>query len=239
MNTTKIEKKSVKMIAHRGVSGLETENTAAAFVAAGNRSYWGIETDVHRTLDGKMILVHDSNTSRVANEEMIVEESRFEDLRNLLVKDFYGEGYRNDLRLPSLTEYVRICKKYEKKAILELKSQFTKEDIETILRQIGEEDYLDNMIFISFHLQNLISLREICPDCTVQYLLKKIDEDGFEILKKYRMDLDIDYRALTKEWIDRVHGEGLIVNCWTVNDAEVAERLISWGIDQITTNILE
>ena len=239
MNTTKIEKKSVKMIAHRGVSGLETENTAAAFVAAGNRSYWGIETDVHRTLDGKMILVHDSNTSRVANEERIVEESRFEDLRNLLVKDFYGEGYRNDLRLPSLTEYVRICKKYEKKAILELKSQFTKEDIETILRQIGEEDYLDNMIFISFHLQNLISLREICPDCTVQCLLKKIDEDGFEILKKYRMDLDIDYRALTKEWIDRVHGEGLIVNCWTVNDAEVAERLISWGIDQITTNILE
>ena len=33
------------MIAHRGVSGLELENTCAAFVAAGNRSYFGIETD--------------------------------------------------------------------------------------------------------------------------------------------------------------------------------------------------
>ena len=38
MDTVKIDAKSTKMIAHRGVSGIERENTAAAFVAAGNRS---------------------------------------------------------------------------------------------------------------------------------------------------------------------------------------------------------
>jgi hypothetical protein len=43
MNTTKIDSRKTKMIAHRGVSGIECENTAAAFVAAGNRSYYGIE----------------------------------------------------------------------------------------------------------------------------------------------------------------------------------------------------
>ena len=37
MNTIKIDKGQVKMIAHRGLSGLEKENTCAAFVAAGNR----------------------------------------------------------------------------------------------------------------------------------------------------------------------------------------------------------
>ena len=46
-----------KMIAHRGVSAMETENSNAAFVAAGNRTYWGIETDVHRTKDGKFIII--------------------------------------------------------------------------------------------------------------------------------------------------------------------------------------
>ena len=51
MDTIKIKKKKVKMIAHRGLSGLERENTCSAFVAAGNRSYFGIETDVHRTAD--------------------------------------------------------------------------------------------------------------------------------------------------------------------------------------------
>ena len=34
---------NTKMIAHRGASCLECENTAAAFIAAGNRSYWGME----------------------------------------------------------------------------------------------------------------------------------------------------------------------------------------------------
>ena len=43
MNTIKFSKKHVKTIAHRGLSGLEKENTCAAFVAAGNReSYYGI-----------------------------------------------------------------------------------------------------------------------------------------------------------------------------------------------------
>ena len=35
MDTIKIEKKNTLMVAHRGVSGLEKENTLAAFIAAG------------------------------------------------------------------------------------------------------------------------------------------------------------------------------------------------------------
>ena len=50
MDTIKIHSGSTRMIAHRGLSGLETENSIPAFVAAGNRSYYGVETvDVLRT----------------------------------------------------------------------------------------------------------------------------------------------------------------------------------------------
>jgi len=42
----------VKLIAHRGFNRYETENTCAAFVAAGNRSHFGIETDIHVTATG-------------------------------------------------------------------------------------------------------------------------------------------------------------------------------------------
>ena len=56
MNTPKFEKGNVLVIAHRGLSGIETENTNAAFVAAGNRSYYGIETDIHRTADGNLVI---------------------------------------------------------------------------------------------------------------------------------------------------------------------------------------
>ena len=75
MDTLKLDKGSIKMIAHRGLSGIERENTAAAFVAAGNHSYFGIETDVHRTADGKYIIIHDDVTGRVAVDNYPVEQT--------------------------------------------------------------------------------------------------------------------------------------------------------------------
>ena len=72
MDTVKLQNKgNCEMIAHRGVSGIELENTCAAFVAAGNRSYFGIETDVHRTADGQYVIIHDDTTTRVTGQELV------------------------------------------------------------------------------------------------------------------------------------------------------------------------
>ena len=70
MDTLHLPAPKPRMIAHRGCSGLEMENTASAFVVAGNRSYWGIETDVHVTRDGQYIVIHDDTTGRVALENL-------------------------------------------------------------------------------------------------------------------------------------------------------------------------
>ena len=58
------------MVAHRGVSKLETENTAAAFIAAGNRTYFGVETDIWRTSDGKYICNHDGKSGRICETDL-------------------------------------------------------------------------------------------------------------------------------------------------------------------------
>ena len=130
MNTIKITAScKPRMIAHRGVSGLETENTNAAFVAAGNRSYYGIETDVHRTLDGNFVIIHDDTTARVAVDNLRVEESTYDTLRGLLLKQKDGVKGRTDIRIPNLQEYIGICKYYEKAAVLELKNHMEREDV--------------------------------------------------------------------------------------------------------------
>ena len=105
------------MIAHRGLSGLERENTNAAFVAAGQRGYYGIETDVHITADGKFIIIHDDDLKRIAKMNRRVEDMTFDELRAVRLTDLDGVE-RGDLCLPSLDEYLRICKKYDKQAIL-------------------------------------------------------------------------------------------------------------------------
>ena len=83
MQTVKIKKSKTKMIAHRGLSGIEPQNTSIAFAAAGNRSYFGIETDVHITKDGKYVIIHDDVTSNVSNTGLTVENTDFEVLRNI------------------------------------------------------------------------------------------------------------------------------------------------------------
>lgn len=239
MDTIKLDKKNVKMIAHRGLSGLEKENTNAAFVAAGNRSYFGIETDVHRTADGHFVLFHDDCTQRVGIDSMVVENTTYQTLTSLQLTDIDDTRGRRDLVIPDLADYIKICKKYEKTCVLELKNQFSSEDIVKIVSIINGLGYLENVIFISFVLSNLQVLRSMLPTQRIQYLVNEYDENTLKLLKENKLDLDIKYSALTPEIIAEVHNAGFEVNCWTVNDPEHAKLLIDAGVDYITTNILE
>lgn len=239
MNTVKFDSKNTKVVAHRGLSGIEKENTNAAFIAAGNRSYFGIETDVHRTLDGKFVCFHDDTTGRVAIDNMTIEETTFDTLRKLLLTDRDGVRGREDLKIPTLKEYIATCKRYEKTAVLELKNEFDKEDIVKICDEINELGYLESVIFISFAFNNLVKLREIYPDQKVQFLTSVYSDELPELLKKHGFDLDILYTELSEERIRLLHEMGIRINCWTCDDKEWGENLAKWEIDYITSNILE
>ena len=239
MNTIKIENKKCKIIAHRGLSGLECENTNAAFVAAGNRSYFGIETDVYVTKDGKYIIIHDNSTKRVSDKEFDVEKSRYKKLKKVRLYDKVDKRFRSDLSLPDLTDYIRICKKYEKIAVLEIKNPMSDKEILGIINEISGEDYLENTIFISFDWDNLVKIKSNLPEQRVQFLTSKWDDELIDKLKKYNMDLDIAYSAVTEELVRKLHENNIEINCWTCDEKEDAEKLIEYGVDYITSNILE
>lgn len=237
-NSVKLNANNVRMIAHRGLSGLEPENTNAAFVAAGNRSYFGIETDIHLTRDGKFIVYHDDDLIRLTGVDWIVEEHPLEDLRSLRLKDIDGNE-RSDLVMPTLEEYIRICKKYVKCSVLELKNHFEREDIQNIIGIIQNEGWLDQTIFISFDLENLITLRQLCPSQKIQYLVRQIDSEVIGILNKYSFDVDVKWQNLRPEDVCLVHKSGHQVNVWTVNEAENGLKMAVFGVDYITSDILE
>ena len=237
-NTVKFNKGNVQVVAHRGVSGLEAENTCAAFLAAGNRTYWGVETDVYRTVDGKFILNHDGNLKRIAGEDLCVEQVSFDVLRAAVLYDKDGVK-RGDLHPASVDEYVRICKKYGKICVLELKSDFTEEEIARLCDLIKGWDYLDGVTFISFNIENLKKVRALYPNQICQFLTGDVSDEMIALLSGLAMDLDVHYHALTKERVDAFHAAGIKINCWTVDNAADAERLAEWGVDYITSNILE
>ena len=239
MDTIKIDSKQTKMVAHRGVSGIELENTNAAFIAAGNRSYYGIETDVHKTADGKFVVHHDDNTGRLCDTDVVVEETDFATLRGLHLNDKEGDPTRADTLIPTLKEYIATCRRYDKIAVLELKNEFTQDEIAAICDEIKSLDYLDRVIFISFCFANMTRLRALYPDQPAQFLTNRYQNDLPQILEVHRLDIDILYTELTEERIKTFHDHGVKVNCWTCDDKAFGESLAAWGIDYITSNILE
>lgn len=242
MNTIKLNKQgtNVKMIAHRGLSGLERENTCAAFVAAGNReTYWGIETDIHCTADGKFVIIHDDTTTRVSGVEMTVEETDFDTLRSLHLLDKEREGTRWDLVLPTLEEYISICKKYEKVAVLELKNPMPEAAVVEIIKAVEEMEYADKMVVISFSFDNMVYLRKHFPNQKAQFLLSAWDDKWLPKLKEYNLGLDIKHIAVTPELVEKIHAIGQEINCWTVDTLADAARVLECGVDYITSNILE
>ncbi len=242
MDSVKIDSKGTKMVAHRGLSGIERENTCPAFVAAGNRSYFGIETDVHITADGELVVIHDETLTRVTDGvcEINVEKCNYADFKEVVLPDRDGSLTRQDIRVPRLLEYIKICKKYDKVSVLELKNQFEREDIIRIIEQYRALEYLDGVIFISFSHSNCVILRELLPEAKIQFLTSnEVTDELINDLAEHKFDLDIHFTRLNKEVVEKLHKNGILVNCWTVDKKEAAEELVAMGVDFLTTNILE
>ncbi len=240
MDTIKLDKKQTRMIAHRGVCGLERENSAAAFLAAANRSYFGIETDVYRTADGHLVLLHDGHTGRVGDRAVDVPNATLAEVEavHLLPIDADRGAPRRDLVVPSLEDYLSICHKYDKVAVLEIKSPFTPEGLQQVVDTVRQYHSLENTIFISFLWEYLVELRRLLPDQPLQFLTGD-GHDKLEELLVLHIGLDSYFPGLDRELVDTLHAAGLPVNCWTVDTLAEAEALVEMGVDFITTDILE
>ena len=227
------------LIAHRGYSQFEKENTLVAFSAAGAiDSFYGIETDVHATTDNHFITIHDETVNRVTNDtvDLNVEKNTFKTVRSIKLADVDGSLTREDLIIPEMIEYFKVCKKYNKIAICELKQVFNKQQMQDIINIVDSIDMLDKTIFISFILEDLIILRELLPNQKAQWLLCEFKEEHIETLLKYNLDVDAHYNSINQERINLCHSHNIKVNIWTVNDQEIANKYASWGVDFITSN---
>lgn len=218
----------VRWIAHRGLSSKYLENTVKAYKAAAKLPFFGIETDIHLTLDNIPITHHDHNLARLSNNTSHLKDLSFSDLKSIKLKDNY--------QIPTLKEYLKIVKSNHKVAVIEFKPTFTSSQIQLILDHISSHINLNQVIIISFHLDNLKKIRQKHPDMTLQYLTDKFDKDTLKLLRTHKIDYSIHHSVLNHKIVQTIHQAGLKVATWTVNYLEDAIRLIEMGVDYITTD---
>lgn len=238
VNTIKVVGKDTKFIAHRGLSVLERENTHAAFIAAGCKSYYASECDIHLTKDNHFVVIHDFSTRRVAEVDKLVKDSTLAELRDIQLYDL-DDQVKTHLRIPTLEEYIGISKKYSMKCFIEIKPVMNLPQIKNLLSVIESYDYLDEVCIISFDYQNLENVRILNKEIELGFLVNEYKNDLLDGCYKINAFLNINYQVVTEDLIKTFHNHNLKIGTWTVDDEEVAKELVGYRIDYITSNNLE
>ena len=93
-------------IAHRGASGTAPENTLPAIDSALAAGVDYIEIDVHLSLDGKVIVIHDATVDRTTNGTGKVQKLTAEYIQSLDAGSWFGEPFIG-VKVPTLEEVIR------------------------------------------------------------------------------------------------------------------------------------
>jgi glycerophosphoryl diester phosphodiesterase len=230
---------TTRYVALRGLSGYEKENTVAAFIAAGNRSYYGIEGDLIMTKDNVFVICHEKNTQSIAPINKIILDSTYKELLEIPLYEMNTQCPKAYLRIPTLKDLLFICKKYRKRAFINLKCDLNYPQIQNLLDEIEDFDYLDKVVILSSNFLNLKKIRDLSPTIYLQYGAEQYREEVLDLCLEINAGLVLEYQDLKKQLIDLFHHHNLEVNAWAINDETNARELETYGIDYITTSILE
>jgi glycerophosphoryl diester phosphodiesterase len=247
----KIKKDSTKFIAHRGLSDKAPENTVKAFELAGKADgFWGMETDVRVTQDKKLVLFHDDTLERMCGDSQSIESMTFDEVRKVKITNGNNyELYKKEVsatRIPTLEEYLQVCKKYNLVPMIEIKYIYNdeeqqREELNLIYTSVKEIMGTKQVIFTGFQYSSLEILAELKNEngdsaISFQWASQTVDSNLIEAYQKYQMAVEANYKKIGLEEYQYFKNQGVEINLWTINDKAKAADFIDLGVDYIITN---
>ena len=215
---------SILKIGHRGAKGYEPENTLISFEKAIDFNVDGIELDVHLSLDGKLIVIHDETIDRTTNRKGFVNQFTALELKK------YG--------IPTLTEVLDLAN--QKCFInIELKGIGTAKPVaDLITHYISKKnwDYTDFLVS-SFDWKMLKEVQLLNPKIRIGVLTEESIEEAFAFAKKIKASsIHPEYSLLSKENVALVQEKGFEVYPWTVNSTADIQKIKSFNVNGIISD---
>ena len=97
------------LAAHRGDRKTAPENTIPAFERAIQLGVDMIETDIHMTRDGELVILHDRNTLRTTGHDGLVDQMTLQELKYLDAGGWFSEEFKNTA-IPTVSEFIALIK---------------------------------------------------------------------------------------------------------------------------------
>jgi len=232
--------------AHRGSQILWPENTIRAFQGARDLGLLYFEVDVQITLDGTVVVFHDSRLERVTNGSGSISAWMWEDVQRLdaawrfaAEKDYPFRG--SEVRIPSLDELFATFPDVH--INIDLKANRLERAVARLIKRHRRED---RTLIGSFRQRRLARFRKIVRGrvptsaspvrALATWLASRTGAttQGPEIA--YQVPFDHSVLRLDRKYIDAIHASGSHIHVWTVNDPVAMHQMLDLGVDGIVTD---
>lgn len=225
----------MKELAHRGYSALYPENTMEAFIQAYYKGFDGVETDVHMTRDGHLVLIHDEKINRTSDGKGYVKDMTLSELRQ------YNFCYEKSGRypIPTLKELLEFIQDKDFLVNIELKTDVIHyEGIEEKVYQMVKDYGVENQIYYSsFYLPSVLKIMQLDPEAYVGYLMEKnYKKKTLELYTNHIQAYHPRYNYLNEKRIKELKENDICIGTWTVPSRKEYERLKELGVDIIISN---
>ncbi len=219
----------IQVLAHRGASAAEKENTISAFKRAVSMGSDAAELDVRRTLDGVLVVHHNATLndgqiiSQVNYSELPEDVCTLDEALDACVPMWVNVEIKNDPEEPDF----------------DVSESIADETIACLVRRSeGDERWLIS----SFRRETIDRCQQLRPSIATAWLTVGVRPEEFDVVLPGLVEsghsaLHPWVNFVTQESIEACHQYGLAVNTWTCDDPVRMAELISWGIDGICTNV--
>ncbi|MEV8041617.1 glycerophosphodiester phosphodiesterase [Arthrobacter sp. NPDC080082] len=230
-------------IAHRGFSPKGAENSMAAFRAAVGLGYRYLETDVHTTADGVLLLFHDQTLDRVTDGAGRVSELSAETVARARIAGTEP--------IPELAELVTEFP--DARLNLDVKDW---NSVETLAAAIERHGLHDRVLVASFSdRRRRAVLRRLSRPAASSAgmasnalfvllgpllpapVLRRVT--AWALRGVHALQVPVRFGAVpvvTAGFVRRAHLHGLHVHVWTINEEAEMHRLLDLGVDGIVTD---
>jgi glycerophosphoryl diester phosphodiesterase len=235
---------------HRGAPAELPENTLASFRRAIERGANAIETDAHMTRDGHIVLSHDPDGARMANDPREIRQCTLDEVRRWDVgwgmtnmqgqRPFAKQGFQIPLLEEAVREFPDVMFNVDAK-------QLAPDMVPTLLalmRKLGAES---RVRLASFYARTLFRIRAAGypgptglsqNEVAALYFTPRaaLARIGYRDVAAQVPPSVWRFRFDRREFIEKCHSLGIRVDFWVIDDLDQARRLLALGADGIQTD---
>lgn len=247
----------VRLYGHRGASHLCPENTLAAFARALEVGADALESDVHLTRDGHVVLSHDPDGSRMAGVSRAISASSLDEVQSWDVgwgvvdaqgdRPHAGAGHR----IPTLHEVLEAFP--DTLWNLDVK-QTDPPMVDAVLEVIATHKAAERVQLASFSSANIRAILEaryagavalsrdelLLLFGTPLVVLRRLGRFGDGRQRRAQVPVRAGLFTLGSErFIEKCHALSVLVDFWTINEPSEAVELVQLGADGIMTDVPE